>query len=55
VQAPNGPILTTQLYVPGEASNASDGIFDDSMLMQNVQQSGGQTTATFDFVINTGQ
>jgi protocatechuate 3,4-dioxygenase beta subunit len=55
VQAPNGPILTTQLYVPGEASNARDGIFDDSMVMQNVQQSGGQTTATFDFVINTGQ
>ena len=51
VQAPNGPILTTQLYVPGAASNTRDNIFDESMLMQNVQQSGDRTTATFDFVI----
>ena len=55
VQAPNGPELTTQLYVPGAAGNTSDNIFDESMLIQNVQQSGDQTTATFDFVISTGQ
>jgi protocatechuate 3,4-dioxygenase beta subunit len=55
VQAPNGPILTTQLYVPGVAGNSSDNIFDESMLMQNVQQSGDRTTATFDFVISAGQ
>ena len=27
VQAPNSPVLTTQLYFPGEAGNASDGIY----------------------------
>ena len=28
VQAPNRPALTTQLYFPGEAGNARDGIYD---------------------------
>src|SRR5439155_751695 len=28
VQAPNGPVLTTQLYFAGEARNASDSIFN---------------------------
>ena len=55
VQAPNGPILTSQLYVPGAAGNTGDNIFDESLLMQNVQQSGDRTTATFDFVISAGQ
>ncbi|MGB8646795.1 MAG: hypothetical protein WCF84_16260 [Anaerolineae bacterium] len=36
VQAPGGPILTTQLYFPGVALNSSDGIFDPKMVM-NVQ------------------
>jgi hypothetical protein len=33
VQAPDGPILTTQLYFPDEPGNASDGIFDERLLM----------------------
>jgi protocatechuate 3,4-dioxygenase beta subunit len=34
VQAPSKPILTTQLYFPGERRNAADGLFHSSLLMQ---------------------
>ena len=50
VQAPNGPILTTQLYFPNEARNATDGIFSSALLM-NVQDASGGRTGTFDFVL----
>src|SRR5204862_188663 len=32
-QAPSRPALTTQLYFPGEAGNARDGIFDPELLV----------------------
>jgi len=54
VQAPNGPLLTTQLYFPGEARNATDGIFDPSLVL-NVTDNGDATqAATFNFIVNTG-
>ena len=31
VQAPNGPVLTTQLYFPDEPDNERDGIFDPAL------------------------
>ncbi len=34
VQAPGRPVLTTQLYFPDEARNASDGIFDPALLIE---------------------
>lgn len=37
VQAPNGPILTTQLYFPNEPENARDGIFNDALVMEIVE------------------
>jgi protocatechuate 3,4-dioxygenase beta subunit len=52
VQAPNGPILTTQLYFPAEARNATDGIYNDALLM-DVRDSGAGRAATFDFVVRT--
>ncbi|HET9493339.1 MAG TPA: dioxygenase [Chloroflexia bacterium] len=55
VQAPEGPVITGQLYVPGAAGNTTDRIYNEALLIQNVQQSGGQTTATFDFVIDAGE
>jgi protocatechuate 3,4-dioxygenase beta subunit len=55
VQAPDGPVITSQLYVPGAAGNASDNIFNEALVMQNVQQSGDRTTATFDFVVDAGE
>lgn len=54
VQAPNEPILTTQLYFPGEPRNNTDTIFDPRLLM-NVRQVGSAKEGTFDFVLNVRQ
>jgi protocatechuate 3,4-dioxygenase beta subunit len=50
VQRPDGPVLTTQLYFPGEAQNASDSIFDPALLM-GMRRTGDRRRATFDFVL----
>ncbi|MBI5566900.1 MAG: dioxygenase [Chloroflexi bacterium] len=52
VQAPNGPILTSQIYFPGEPANAGDGIFDPA-LIADVQTTADGLSGTFNFVINT--
>jgi protocatechuate 3,4-dioxygenase beta subunit len=53
VQAPNGPLLTTQLYFPGEARNSTDGIFDPSLVLNLQNNADGTQSATFNFVVNT--
>jgi hypothetical protein len=53
VQAPDRDVLTTQLYFPGEAANASDGIFDESLVM-DVRDAGNGKTGAFDFVLDLG-
>jgi protocatechuate 3,4-dioxygenase beta subunit len=53
VQAPDQPILTTQLYFPDEPANASDGIYDDRLLMA-VQDSPDGLAASFNFVLQLG-
>lgn len=50
VQAPDQPVLTTQLYFPDEPSNSSDGIFDPRLVM-DVQASAEGKAAAFDFVV----
>jgi protocatechuate 3,4-dioxygenase beta subunit len=50
VQAPNQPVLTTQLYFPNEPGNASDGIFNSALVMD--MQEGG--LAAFNFVLTIG-
>lgn len=50
VQAPNQPILTTQLYFSGEAQNASDGIYDPALEMTLQDTADGQQ-GTFNFVL----
>ena len=50
VQAPNQSILTTQLYFPGEPSNATDGLFNPHLLM-TVQDIANGQAATFHFVL----
>jgi protocatechuate 3,4-dioxygenase beta subunit len=50
VQAPNGPVLTTQLYFPNEPANARDGIFDPALVMA-MGGSSEQPEGTFDFVV----
>lgn len=50
VQAPNGPLLTTQLYFPGEPANARDGIWRRELEL--ILAPGGGT-ARFDLVVAT--
>jgi protocatechuate 3,4-dioxygenase beta subunit len=50
VAAVGKPVLTTQLYFPGVARNASDGIFDPALVM-NVGEGAGGRGAAFDFVL----
>ena len=50
VQAPGQPVLTTQLYFPGEPLNARDGIFDPGLVMK-VRDAGDGKLAAFVFVL----
>ncbi|MFL5384222.1 MAG: dioxygenase [Longimicrobiaceae bacterium] len=51
VQAPGRPVLTTQLYFPGEPRNARDGIFHESLLMRMAEAQDGRE-GRFDFVLD---
>jgi protocatechuate 3,4-dioxygenase beta subunit len=50
-QAAGGPVLTTQLYFPGESRNRSDGIFDRDLLVKGWRKVRGRRVARFDFVL----
>jgi protocatechuate 3,4-dioxygenase beta subunit len=50
VQAANGPILTTQLYVPSERRNVHDFLFDRRLLMK-IDDDSERKAARFDFVL----
>jgi len=50
VQAPNQPILTTQLFFPGEGRNGFDPLFKPALLMA-VRETQHGKEATFDFVV----
>ena len=52
VQAPHQPILTTQLYFPGEPSNTADGLFNPRLLM-TLQDTSGSQVAMFHFVLES--
>jgi protocatechuate 3,4-dioxygenase beta subunit len=52
VQAPNGPILTTQLYFPGEAANARDGIYRQECEIDIRDVANGKE-GNFNFVVRT--
>ncbi|MER7849213.1 carbohydrate-binding protein [Kitasatospora sp. NPDC096077] len=54
LQAPGRPILTTQLYFPGEPRNSTDTIYDARLLM-NIRQNGPGEDGTFDFVLDVPQ
>lgn len=51
VQAPNGRILTTQLYFPGEPRNQRDFLFNAGLVMK-VEDTDSGKVATFDFVLD---
>ena len=51
VQGKNTPLLTTQLYFPGEALNEKDGLFK-KVLEVDIRESGdGKLEAQFDFIL----
>ncbi|HEV8340554.1 MAG TPA: dioxygenase [bacterium] len=52
VRTPNGPILTTQLYIPGENRNQSDGIFNPALVMTMRDGPGGGKVGFFNFVVD---
>jgi protocatechuate 3,4-dioxygenase beta subunit len=51
VQAPDGPVLTTQLYFPGEPANDRDGIFRPELLLADVRDRGDTRQGSFTFVL----
>ncbi|MCC6791404.1 MAG: intradiol ring-cleavage dioxygenase [Thermomicrobiales bacterium] len=54
VQAPDGPILTTQLYFPDEPANDGDGIYDPDLEMEIVEPTDdAPLTGIYTFVIET--
>jgi protocatechuate 3,4-dioxygenase beta subunit len=53
LQAAHGPILSTQLYFPGEPRNATDSLFQRDLLLKIRNTTAGQV-ATFNFVLKTG-
>lgn len=50
VQAPEGLVLTTQLYFPDDPRNRSDWIYRPELTMQ-VTRDSGRRNARFDFVV----
>jgi protocatechuate 3,4-dioxygenase beta subunit len=50
VQPRGGPVLTTQLYFPGEPKNRSDGLFRKELLLRTAKNSGS-LAGRFDFVV----
>jgi protocatechuate 3,4-dioxygenase beta subunit len=51
VQAPERPVLTTQLYFPDEPANRRDGLFRRDLAMRIAETPDG-LTARFDFVLD---
>jgi len=50
VQAPNGKLITSQLFFPGVTQNDEDGIYDPSLLII-LQQSNDGMMGQFNFVV----
>jgi protocatechuate 3,4-dioxygenase beta subunit len=53
LQSAHGPILTTQLYLPGEARNSIDFLFRRDLLLK-IRDTTDGWAATFNFVLRTG-
>ena len=51
VQAPDRPVLTTQLYFPDEPSNRRDGLFRRELVMR-MAEAGDGLSARFDFIVD---
>ncbi len=52
VQAPNKPVLTTQLYFSNEPRNANDGIYRPELEMTVTDNADNSKNGAFNFVLN---
>jgi len=52
VQAPDGKLITSQLFFPGVSQNEGDNIFQQSLLL-NIQESNDGLQGQFNFVVPT--
>jgi protocatechuate 3,4-dioxygenase beta subunit len=52
VQAPDSPVLTTQLYFPGEEDNARDGIYVPELEMDVSRSTSRRVNGVFQFVLD---
>jgi protocatechuate 3,4-dioxygenase beta subunit len=50
VQAPNGQVITSQLFFPGVSQNDSDGIYNSSLLLAITETSDG-LQGQYNFVV----
>jgi protocatechuate 3,4-dioxygenase beta subunit len=51
VQAPERPVLTTQLYFPDEPANRRDGLFRRDLVLR-MAEARERLSARFDFVLD---
>lgn len=52
IQAPGGPVLTTQVFFPGAAGNQTDQIFDQNLLVNVLSSSADGIQAGYNFVVS---
>lgn len=55
IDGTNTAVLTTQLYYPGEAQNATDGIFNSALVMATSTLPDGSTMGSYEFHVAAGQ
>lgn len=51
IQAPDGPLLTSQLFFPGVAENEADRIFDERLIIKVMTESKDKVTAVYNFIV----
>jgi virginiamycin B lyase len=55
VNAPGGPILTSQIYFEGQPGNESDGLVQPSLIVPLTDAADGGKAATFNFILESEQ
>jgi protocatechuate 3,4-dioxygenase beta subunit len=55
VNAPGGPVLTSQIYFEGQPGNESDGLVQPSLIVPLTDMANGGKATTFDFILNYQQ
>ena len=51
VNAPGGPVLTTQIYFAGMSGNQTDSLIQPSLIIDPTPEADGSLSAVFDFVL----